>query len=119
MGFKSIDRARKIADEMEAIDRTVAQSISALNRDLVRVQNFAAFVFNSVVQADGDADADDLAQVIAQFRAQRQLIDAFIPMLDAVQAINDETTPENIPANLAGFIDAWSIDLDNYGGRFS
>lgn len=119
MGFKSIDRSRKIADELQAINTAVAQSISAMNRDLIRVQNFAAFVFNSVVQADGDADADDLAAVVAEFRAQRQRIDAFIPMLDAIQSINDEETPANIPDNLAAFISAYSIDLESYGARFT
>ena len=118
MGFTTSDRPMLIKNELAAINKTADQSISALNRDLIRVQNFAAFVFNSIVQGDGDADANDLAVVVATFRAKRAKIDAFILMLDAIQAINDEAAPENIPANLATFISTYSIDLDEYGQRF-
>ncbi|TVO75135.1 hypothetical protein [Sedimenticola selenatireducens] len=118
MGFKSIDRARKIADELQEINRTVARSISDMSRDLTRVQHFAAFVFNSAVNGDGDADSADVAAVVAEFRAQRAQIDAFIPMLDAIQAINDEAVPTNIPTNLAAFIANENIDLNSYVTRF-
>jgi len=118
MGFKAIARARQIADEQNEIDTSVARSVSGLNRDLVRVLSFAAFSFNSYLNGDGDVDAADITAIITEFQAQRALIDAFIPMLDDVQGINDEATPANIPANLAAFIAKYGIDLDSYGARF-
>ena len=118
MGFKAIDRARLIADEAKEIKNSVARSVSALQRDLIRVQAFAAFAFSSVVAADGDVDGADLAEIITQFQAQKTAIEALVPILLAVEAINDTAAPENIPANLAAFITDNGVDLASYVTRF-
>ncbi|TVO70892.1 hypothetical protein FHP88_15675 [Sedimenticola selenatireducens] len=119
MGFTATDKDRLIADELRQIKMGVQRSVSDLNAQLKRMQHFGVFVFNSVLTADGDADAADLAKVVAIFREQRVLIDGLIPMLDDVEAINDENTPANIPANLAAFLSAHpSINMGEYIKRF-
>lgn len=112
MATITLKRAQKIITEQEQINKDVARSISSLNRDILRVVNFIAWANDSLLKADGDITAEDMAIIAGEYHALAPLVRALVPILDDIEGI------DGIQANLDTFVTKYGLDIADYKTRF-